>query len=74
MRVMRNIAIAAALALQTPAIAQTPPAPTIAVPDLQDADFGAWTEKSNAYADLLNGSLRAIDSATSSANTTRSST
>jgi hypothetical protein len=63
MKLVVSIAIAVSLACQVPAIAQTTtPAATIVVPDLPDEDFSAWTEKSNAYVDLLNGSLRAIDS------------
>ena len=56
---------AAALAFAFPALAQnalSSPPITITVPDLQPADFQLWIAKSNAYVELLNSSLRAIDS------------
>jgi hypothetical protein len=59
------IVLAALLAFEGSPNAQSPPpAPpmTITVPDLTPDEFQPWIAKSNAYVELLNRSLRAIDS------------
>jgi hypothetical protein len=58
------IVLAALLAFEGLPAAQSPPSPppvTITVPDLAPDEFQPWIAKSNAYVDLLNDSLRAID-------------
>lgn len=56
---------AVALALTVLADAQNPPTPArieITVPDLSPKDMQVWISKSNAYVELLNTSLRAVQS------------
>lgn len=58
-------AFAVALALAMPADAQNAPTPApadITVPDLSPKDIQVWIGKSNAYVELLNTSLRALQS------------
>jgi hypothetical protein len=53
---------AAVLMFPALAPAQTAPPITVNVPQLNEQDFHRWAGKSNAYVELLNGSMRAIDS------------
>src|SRR5262249_18003286 len=53
---------AAMLMLNALASAQTPPPMTVTVPQLSEAEFQRCVGKSNAYVELLNDSMRAIDS------------
>jgi hypothetical protein len=59
------MAFAVALAFTVPVDAQTPPTPApinITVPDLSSKDMQVWISKNNAYVELLNTSLRALQS------------